>query len=325
MLRPAIVLHEAGDADQLRLEDVNVPAPEAGQVQIRQTAIGVNFHDVYVRSGLYKTLPLPGILGLEATGVVTAVGTGATRYAPGDRVAYLTRQYGGYAAERVIDEDLLVPVPDGISDEVAATHLLKGLTAYALAHEVYAIQADDYVLVHAAAGGVGSLLCQWAAAKGATVIGTVGNAEKAEIAHRNGCKHVILYREEDFVQRVSEITQGEGVQVAYDSVGKDTFAGSLACLAPCGHLANFGQASGPIPPFEISQLFPKANSVSRMSVFVHFRHADRRRQVAERLFAALLDGTLTPSQIQTFSLADAAAAHRALESRDRLSSLALIP
>ncbi|NYT23725.1 quinone oxidoreductase [Alcaligenaceae bacterium] len=325
MLQPAIVLREAGDADQLRLEDVDVTPPGNGQVQVRHTAIGVNFHDVYVRSGLYKTLPLPGVPGLEAAGVVTAVGPGATRYAPGDRVAYLTRQYGAYATERVIDEDLLVPVPDTISDEVAATHLVKGLTAYALSHDVYAIKPRDRVLVHAAAGGVGSLLCQWAAAKGATVIGTVGSQEKAEAARRNGCEHVILYREEDFVARVAEITHDEGVQVAYDSVGKDTFFGSLACLAPLGHLANFGQASGPVPPFEVSQLFPKANSVSRMSVFVHCRHADIRRQVAERLFAALHDGTLNPGLIQKFSLADAPAAHRALESRERLGSLLLVP
>jgi len=325
MHAPAIVLRSAGEPDQLRLEDVEVAEPGPGEVQIRHTAIGVNFHDVYVRSGLYHTLPLPGIPGIEAAGVVTATGPGATQFRPGDRVAYMTRQYGCYAAARIIDEDLLIPLPDAVSDELAATHLLKGLTAYALLHEVYAVKPRDRVLVHAAAGGVGALLCQWAAAKGACVIGTAGSQKKAGFALQHGCSHAILYREEDFVQRVDEITAGQGVQVAYDSVGKDTFFGSLACLAPTGHLANFGQSSGAVPPFEVSQLFKKSNSLSRMSVFVQLRDAGHRRDVARQLFAAFSDGTLSPSPVQRFSLADAAQAHRAMESRERMGSLLLVP
>jgi len=325
MLLPAIVLHEAGDPDQLRFEDVSVASPGPGEVQIQHTAIGVNFHDVYVRSGLYTTLPLPGVPGLEAAGVVIATGPGATRFKAGDRVAYITKQYGAYSTARVIDENLLIPVPDSISDVLAAAHLIKGLTAYALSHDVYAVKPGDHVLVHAAAGGVGSLLCQWAAAKGAIVIGTVGSARKAELAVKQGCSHVILYREQDFVKRVEEITRGEGVQVAYDSVGRDTFFGSLACLARSGHLANFGQSSGPVPPFEVSQLFPRSNSVSRLSLFAHLYRADARHRLAQQLFSALLDGTLNPGPIEQFKLAEAPDAHRALESRERLNSLVLIP
>ena len=325
MQYPAIVLRQPGEPDVLQLEDVQVPAPGPGQVQIRHTAIGANYHDVYVRSGLYNTLALPGIPGIEAVGVITAVGAEVTGYTPGDRVAYITKQYGAYASERVIDAEELIPVPAGIPDDVVAGHLLKGLTAYGLTHDVYAIQAGDYVLVHAACGGVGRIITQWAASKGATVIGTAGNQEKADIASQLGCTHVILYRDENFVSRVKEITGGEGVQVAYDSVGKDTFAGSLECLAPSGHLANFGQASGPVPPFEVSRLFPKSNSLSRMSVFVHLRDLDRRREVAQLLFAALMDGTLKPGPVERFSLAQAADAHRCLESRERTGSVVLVP
>lgn len=325
MKYPAIVLRQPGGPDALQLEDVTVSAPGPGQVQIRHTAIGANYHDVYVRSGLYNTLPMPGIPGIEAVGVITALGADVTDHTVGERVAYITKQYGAYANQRVIAVDQLIPVPENIKDEVAASHLLKGLTAYGLTHDVYRIEAGDYVLVHAAAGGVGGLITQWAASRGAIVIGTVGNEAKAQIALNQGCSHVIQYRNENFVQRVKEITSGEGVQVVYDSVGKDTFSGSLDCLSPSGHLANFGQASGPIPPFEVSLLFPKSNSLSRMSVFAHFRNIDKRREVSKLLFEALADGTLTPGTIQTFGLAQAADAHRALESRERAGSVVIIP
>ena len=322
---PAIVLRQPGGPEVLQQEDVEVSPPRAGQVQIRHTAIGVNYHDAYVRSGLYSTLPLPGVPGIEAVGVITAVGPGIDNFQAGDRVAYITKQYGGYSTERVIDAEQLIPLSGDISDEIIASHLLKGLTAYGLTHDVYAVQSGDTALVHAAAGGVGSLITQWAAARGATVIGTVGTEEKAQRALQHGCSHVILYRDEDFVARVKEITAGEGVQVAYDSVGKDTFFGSLECLAPSGHLANFGQASGPVPPLEVSRLFPKSNSLSRMSVFTHFRHPERRQAAAGLLLSALQDGTLKPSVIERFRLADAADAHRRLESRERTGSVVLIP
>ena len=321
----AIVMHTIGGPEVLRLESVEVPAPRSHEVLLRHTTIGVNYHDAYVRSGLYRTLPLPGIPGLEAVGVVEAIGTAVTDFQCGDRVAYLTKGYGAYAEQRTIDASALVSVPTNISDDVAASLLLKGLTAQVLVKSVYAVRANDWVLVHAAAGGVGSLLCQWAGHLGANVIGTVGSQKKVAFAIAAGCSHVILYREEDFVNSVRQITGGEGVQVAYDAVGKDTFFGSLECLAPCGHLANFGQASGPVPPFEVSRLFPKSNSLSRPSVFQHLRTTQKLRDAADSLFRVFSQGVLqTPASV-TFPLRDAAQAHWELESRDRAQSILLKP
>lgn len=322
----AIVMHAPGGPEVLQWEPITVPAPQPHEVLLRHTAVGVNFHDAYVRSGLYQTLALPGIPGLEAAGVVQAVGAAVTGLRPGDRVAYLTRQYGAYAEQRTIDADLLVPLPDGVSDAVAAASLLKGLTAHMLVHSVYPVRQGDWVLVHAAAGGVGSLLCQWASHLGAQVIGTVGSAQKVPAARAAGCAHVVLYREEDFVARVREITGGAGVQVAYDSVGKDTFFGSLDCLAPCGHLANFGQASGPVPPFEVARLFPKSNVLSRPSVFQHVRTPQLLRSAAARVFDAFAHGELrTHEEGLVFPLQEAARAHEALESRERTQSIVLQP
>jgi NADPH2:quinone reductase len=267
----AIVMHAPGGPDVLNFEEVSVPQPQSHEVVVRHTAIGVNFHDAYVRSGAYKTLELPGVPGIEAAGVIEAVGAEVTDFRPGDRVAYVTKSYGAYAEKRVIGQDSLVLLPPNVSDEVVAAILLKGLTARVLIEQVYRVQKGDWVLVHAAAGGVGLLLCQWARHLGARVIGTVSTQRKAEAASKAGCESVIISREEDFVARVLDITAGEGVQVAYDSVGKDTFFGSLQCLAPCGHLANFGQASGAVAPFEVSQLFPKSNSLSRPNVMEHLR------------------------------------------------------
>lgn len=321
----AIVMHTIGGPEVLQLESVDVPPPHSHEVLIRHTAIGVNYHDAYVRSGLYRTLPLPGIPGMEAVGVVEAVGTAVTDFQCGDRVAYLTKGYGAYAEQRTIDASTLVSLPTNVSDDVAASALLKGLTAQVLVESVYAVRANDWVLVHAAAGGVGSLLCQWASHLGANVIGTVGSQQKVAVAIAAGCSHVILYREEDFVDRVRQITGGEGVQVAYDAVGKDTFFGSLECLAPCGHLANFGQASGQVPPFEVSRLFPKSNSLSRPSVFQHLRTTQKLRNAANSLFRAFSQGVLQAPASVIFPLRDAAQAHWELESRDRTQSILLKP
>lgn len=321
----AIVMRATGGPEVLRFESVTVPPPQAHEVLVRHTAIGVNFHDAYVRSGLYQTLALPGIPGLEAVGVVEAVGSAVSGLRPGDRVAYVTKSYGAYAEQRCIAANALVPLPEGIEDEVAATSLLKGLTAQVLVESVYPVRTGDRVLVHAAAGGVGSLLCQWASHLGAQVIGTVGSAQKVAAAHAAGCAHVILYREEDFVTRVREITAGEGVQVAYDAVGKDTFFGSLECLAPCGHLANFGQASGPVPPFEVSRLFTRSNSLSRPSVFQHLRTPQKLNDAARNLFQAFEQGVLQAPAYLTFPLCEAARAHEALELRNRTLSIVLKP
>jgi NADPH2:quinone reductase len=240
----AIVLREPGPPEVLKVESVEVGAPAAGQIRLRQTYVSVNFHDCYVRSGLYKTLPLPGIPGLEGVGVVEAVGPGVTAFREGDRVAYFTGAYGGYAEARLIDANLPVRIPDDLDDRTIAASWLRGLTAQMLAYSVFPIRAGQTVLIHAAAGGVGRLLSQLAHHLGATVIGTVGSPEKAELARQAGCDHTILYRQENFVDRVREITAGRGVDVAYDSVGKDTFLGSLDVLAKRGHLCNFGQSSG---------------------------------------------------------------------------------
>ena len=242
----AIVIRAYGGSDVLVCEDTDSSAPAAGQLRIRQTGIGVNFHDVYVRSGLYKTLSLPGIPGCEAVGIVEEIGPGVEGFAIGDRVAYVTGEYGAYASHRVLDAGVALKVPDGVEDMLVATNLLRAMTVDMLITQVAKVRPGDTILVQAAAGGVGRLLCQWASHIGATVIGTVGSPAKAEQAKAAGCTHPILYREVDFVEAVKDITGGIGVDVAYDSVGKDTFYGSLEALKPTGHLVNFGQSSGPV-------------------------------------------------------------------------------
>jgi NADPH2:quinone reductase len=319
----AIVLREAGGPEVLRLEDVEVGTPGPDEVRLRQTAAGVNFHDCYVRSGLYQTLSLPGIPGLEAAGVIETVGADVEEFCPGDRVAYFTNRYGGYASSRLIPAQDLVRVPNGVGDDIAAAVLVKGLTAHMLLHRVHAIEPEDAILVHAAAGGVGQILCQWARHIGATVIGTVGSAAKADLAKKAGCDEVILYRDEDFVQRVKKITGGRGVDVVYDSVGRDTFGGSLDCLADLGHLVNFGQSSGPVEPFQISNLSQGSYSVTRPMLFHYTADRDSLDAMAAALFTGLTDGVLKVAAPMAYPLADAAAAHRALEGRETMGSVVL--
>lgn len=321
----AIMLREHGAPDVLKLERVDVGAPAANQIRIGQTAVGVNFHDCYVRSGLYKTLKLPGVPGLEAAGVIEAVGSDVRNFKPGDRVAYFTARYGGYASARILDASDVVRVPDSIDDATAASLMVKGLTAHLLLHRVHSLRAGETILVQAAAGGVGTLLCQWASRIGAEVIGTVGSPEKAEIARKNGCKHTILYRTENFVERVREITNGKGVDVAYDSVGGDTFEGSLDCLAMLGHLVNFGQSSGPVAPFAVSRLSGRSNTVTRPMLFHYTTDTAVRDRMAAETFAAIADGTLRVEAPRTYPLADAAAAHRALEARETSGAVVLTP
>lgn len=319
----AIVLRETGGPDVLRLENIDVGAPGAGEVRLRQTAIGVNFHDCYVRSGLYKTLPLPGILGLEAAGVVVEVGPGVDGFAPGDRAAYFSDGYGGYASERLIATDGLIKLPDAIDDVTAASILVKGLTAQFLAHRTHAISSGDTVLIHAAAGGVGLLLSQWARHLGARVIGTVGSEAKAVQAREAGCDEVILYRSEDFVARVQEITGGRGVDVVYDSVGRDTFYGSLDCLADLGHLVNFGQSSGPIEPLQISALSKGSYTLTRPMLFHYTATRADLDTMADGLFSAVGSGVLKIAAPMTLPLANAAEAHRALEARETTGAIVL--
>ena len=321
----AVVIEQYGGPEVMKMKEVRVDAPGPNQVRLRHTCIGVNFHDVYVRSGLYKTLQLPGTPGIEAAGVVTECGRDVTRWKVGDRVAYVTGAYGVYASERLIDEVQLLRVPAGVTDEVAASALLRGLTAEMLLRRVHHVTSGSWVLVQAAAGGVGQLLCQWASHIGATTIGTVIDDAQAAVATAAGCHHTINSKSEDVVQRVRELTQGQGVAVAYDGVGKDTFAGSLAALDFCGHLVNFGQASGAVPPFEMSALAARSSSLSRPIVFHYVREAAQREEMAANVFQALEGGWLKVKPARTFPLADAAESHRVIESAGATIPLILVP
>ena len=321
----AVVIRAYGGPEVLQIEDVAVGQPAAGELRVRQIAIGVNFHDCYVRSGLYKTLVLPGIPGIEGAGVVEAVGPGIAGFAPGDRIGYVTANYGSYAEVRLLPARLAVKLPDGLSEDSAAAIFVKGLTAAFLVLRTHRILPGETILVHAAAGGVGQLLCQWASHLGATVIGTVGSSEKAAIAKSCGCAHTILYRQEDFLARTNKITGGRGVDVAYDSVGRDTFAGSLAALALRGHLINFGQSSGPVDPLPISALSARSNSLTRPILFHYIATRAELDALVDELFAALSTGILRVAEPRRFALAEAADAHRALEARATSSSVLLVP
>lgn len=321
----AIVLREHGAADVLRCESVAVGSPGPGELRVRQTAIGVNFHDTYVRSGQYRTLPLPGIPGIEAVGVVEAVGSDVSETAVGDRIVYMSPRYGAYASERILPASLAVPLPDDIDDATAASIFVRGLTVEMLTQSVRRLSAGDIVLVHAAAGGVGRLLVQRASRIGAHVIGTVGSPEKAVVAMAAGCKETILYREENFVDRVREITSGRGTDVVYDSVGDDTVRGSFACLKACGHLIIFGQSSGPPDPIEISLLAEKSTTVSRPILFHYVTEREQLQTMSAALFQALRERLITPPQVTTMALDDAMSAHRFLEDRSARGAVVLVP
>jgi NADPH2:quinone reductase len=321
----AIVLRAYGSPDELRMETVEVGAPCLGEVRLRQLAIGVNFHDVYVRSGLYRTLSLPGTPGIEAVAEVTAVGPGVSSLRPGDRIAYCSDRYGAYASDRLLDASLAFRLPDDLSDTAVAGIFLKGLTVDMLMRQVHAVRAGNWLLVHAAAGGVGRLLCQWASHLGAKVIGTVGSDAKAELAKQAGCDHVILYRTESVAERVRDITSGQGVDVAYDSVGRDTFDGSLDSLALRGHLVQFGQASGPVEPLVINRLAVRSITLTRPILFHYAHNSAALADMSSRLFAALRDGWLTPAQPQVLPLGEAARAHALLQSGQVTTGLVLVP
>jgi NADPH2:quinone reductase len=321
----AIVIREYGAADAMRIESVDIPAPGSGELHIKQTAVGVNYHDVYVRSGLYKTLALPGTPGCEATGVVQRIGPGVSGFEVGDRIAYVTAAYGAYASERILPAAKALKLDENISDTLVASTLLRAMTVEMLMCRVHRIEAGMTILVHAAAGGMGRLLCQWASHKGATVIGTVGTAEKAEVARRSGCHHPVLYRETDFANAVAEITEGGGVDVVYDSVGADTFAGSIEALAMCGHLVNFGQSSGPVDPLLMSTLAAKSLTVSRPILFHYMNDPVQYHAMADTVFEAFRSGILRAEDKQMpFALSDAGKAHDTLESRTGGGSLVLI-
>jgi NADPH2:quinone reductase len=311
----AIVIRAYGGPEAMQLEAIDVPAPGPGDLLVRQHAASVNFHDIYVRSGSYRTLDLPGVPGLEAVGTVEAVGEGVTEFSPGDRIAYIARNYGGYARARLISAALAVPVPKGIDDGVAAAWFLKGLTAQALVDEVEPVRSGMAVLVQAAGGGVGQLVARMANLRGARVIGTAGSPEKAAIARAAGCHEVIAYRTEDVAARVMDFTGGAGVAAAYDAVGADTFEGSLASLAVLGHLVHYGQASGPILPFDLSRLGARSAKVSRPFLWPYISTRETLLRSSARLFGAIAAGDLPLTLGGRFPLAEAFKAHAALEAR----------
>ncbi len=320
-----IVVHQVGGPDQLSFEAVPDPVPGRGQARIRQTAIGLNFIDVYYRTGLYKVPALPFVPGQEAVGVVEALGEGVREVSVGDRVAYAAIN-GAYAEVRVLPADRLIRVPDSIDDPTAAAMMLKGMTAEYLLLRCARLEAGDTILFHAAAGGVGSLACQWARSLGLRVLGTAGGAEKVERAKRNGCDEVIDYRTENIVARVKELTGGAGVRAVFDSVGKDTFAASLDCLAPRGLLVLFGQSSGVVPPLDLSLLAAKGSLyVTRPSLGQYVASREDLQRSAGQLFDVVRAGSVRVEIGRTYPLAEAAAAHRDLEARKTVGSTLLLP
>ncbi|HTT98264.1 MAG TPA: quinone oxidoreductase [Rhizomicrobium sp.] len=320
----AIRFEQVGGPEVLKYVDVDLPPPGPGQVRVRHTAIGVNFIDTYHRSGLYK-LPLPSGLGSEAAGVVDALGDGVTSLKIGDRVAY-AGALGAYAEASNVPADKLVKLPQGVSDEVAAAAMLKGMTVQYLLTRTYVVNPGETILFHAAAGGVGLIAGQWAKHLGATVIGTVGSDEKVALAKANGYDHVLNTRSDDWVKRVREITNGEGVPVVYDSIGKDTWSGSLDCLAVRGMMVSFGNASGAVPAFEPGILSAKGSLyVTRPTLASYTRDAAELQDTANDLFAVLESGAVKIQINQRFKLADAAKAHEALHSRQTTGATILIP
>lgn len=321
----AIRIHEYGGPEVLRLESVPVGEPAAAEVRVRHTAIGLNFIDVYQRTGLYPVAGFPQTLGMEAAGVIEAVGADVAGFAKGDRVAY-AMGIGAYCSERLMGVDKLVKLPDGIADQTAAAMMLQGMTARYLLKSSYPLQSGDTVLVMAAAGGVGSLLCQWARHLGATVIGCVGSAEKARLAQQNGCHHTILYKQEDVAGRVREITGGAGVAAVYDSVGRATLMASLDSLRPTGTLVSFGNASGPITDFNVGLLAQKGSLyLQRPTLATYIRNRELLDQCANDLFDVVQSGAVAVRIGQTYPLADVAQAHRDLEDRNTTGATVLLP
>jgi len=319
-----IRIHATGGPEVLRWDEIEVGRPGPGEVRLAQTAVGLNFIDVYHRIGLYK-LPLPAVVGSEAAGVVEEVGSGVREFKPGDRVAY-AGVVGAYAQARVIAADRLVPLPAAIDDRTAAAAMLKGMTAQYLLRRTCPVSAGDTVLIHAAAGGVGLIACQWAKHLGATVIGTVSTDEKAALARAHGCDHPIVTTRESFVARVKDITGGRGVRVVYDAVGKDTWDGSLDCLQPLGMMVSYGNSSGPVPPFSPLVLSAKGSLfLTRPTLMTYTAKRPDLLASAAELFDVIAAGAVRVVVSRTYPLADAAQAHRDLEARRTTGSSVLLP
>ena len=321
----AIRIHQTGGPEVMCWEEVAVGNPAPGEARVRHEAVGLNYIDVYHRNGLYP-LPLPSGIGLEAAGVVEAIGEGVTDVAVGDRVAYAGGPLGAYSQVRCLPAHRLLKMPDGLDFKTGAAMMLQGLTSAYLLRRTYCVQAGDAVLIHAAAGGVGLIACQWAKALGATVIGTVSNEAKAALATAHGCDHIIYYSREDVAKRVREITGGEGVAVVYDGVGKDTFMGSLDSLRPRGMMVSFGNASGPVPPFDPILLSQKGSLFITRPTIVHYTaKRDELEALGAELFNVVSSGKVNIEVNQTYALSDAASAHRDLEARKTTGSTVLVP
>ena len=322
----AIRMYETGGPEVMRWEDVDPGVAEPGEALVRHEAVGLNFIDVYHRTGLYPLPALPAVPGLEGAGIVEQIGEGVSEVAVGDRVAYAGIPPGAYAQIRRIPAHRLVKLPAGISSRQGAAMMLQGMTARYLLRGCYAVKPGDTILIHAAAGGVGSIVCQWAKHLGATVIGTVGSQQKAEIARANGCEHPIVYTEEDFAAHTREITDGAGVDVVYDSVGQATFMQSLDCLRPMGMMVSFGQSSGPVPPVDLGILAAKGSLfLTRPSLMTYTADRKDLLENAEDLFAVVANGAVRIEVNQTYPLAEAARAHQDLEARKTTGSTVLIP
>ncbi|SDH78284.1 NADPH2:quinone reductase [Paraburkholderia phenazinium] len=325
MMVKAIRYDKTGGPEVMKWVDVEVGEPGNGEIRLKQHAVGLNYIDVYFRTGLYSQ-PLPGGLGMEGAGEVTAVGAGVTGLQVGDRVAYVARPPGAYAQERLLQAVQAVKLPAALSYEDAASVMLQGLTAQYLLRRTYRVKAGDTILIQAAAGGVGLLVCQWAKALGATVIGTVGSDDKAAIAKAHGCDHAIVYTRENFTRRVREITNGAGVPVVYDSIGKDTFTASLDCLAPLGMFVSFGNASGPLPPIDSSEFAGRGSLFfTRPTLFTYIAKRSDYEAMAAELFDVLVSGKVKTSVNQRYALADVAKAHTELEARRTTGSTVLLP
>ena len=321
----AIRFHQTGGPEVLRWEEVALAELQPHEARVKQHAVGLNFIDIYHRSGLYP-VPLPSGIGLEGAGMVEAVGSAVTDLKPGDRVAYAGGPLGAYAETRNIPADRLVKLPDAIDFKQAAAMMLQGITAQYLLRRTYVVQPGDTILIHAAAGGVGLIVCQWAKALGATVIGTVGSDAKAELARAHGCDHTIVYTRENFTQRVREITGGAGVPVVYDSIGKDTFMASLDCLRPLGLMVSFGSASGPVPLFDLGILSPKGSLfVTRPTIMTYTAKRADLLQSAGELFDMVGAGKVKIEVNQTYALKNAAQAHADLGGRKTTGSTVLLP
>jgi NADPH:quinone reductase len=315
----------AGGPEVMEYVDVEVGDPGPGEARVRHEACGLNYIDVYFRNGTYPQ-PLPAGLGMEGAGVVEAVGAGVSHVKAGDRVAYAGRPPGAYAQVRVMPAAPLVKLPESIGYDTAAAMMLQGLTVQYLFRRTFPLRGGETILFHAAAGGVGLIACQWARALGVNMIGTVGSDEKAALAKAHGCTHTINYNKENFVERVKELTQGKGVPVVYDSIGKDTFIGSLDCLAPLGMMVSFGSASGPVPPFSLNELASRGSLfVTRPTLFSYTAKRDELEVMAGELFGIVESGKIRIDINQRYALADVAQAHRDLESRKTTGSTILIP